>query len=103
VFPGRFRKERSARFAKESSSSLRGASRAPFVSRAFLAFLSSDLTSLKTSHSASLLLAFALQFLRLSLGRSASRERRCGGANEDANFCKAKGKERGAQKSLAPY
>jgi hypothetical protein len=61
------------------------------------------LISLKTSHSASLLLAFALQFLRLSLGRSASREGRCGGANEDANFCKAKGKERRAQNSLALY
>jgi hypothetical protein len=100
---GRFRKERGARFGKEGSSSLRGASRAPFLSQALLAFSSSDFKSLQTSHSAPLLLAFALQILRLSLGRSASREGRCGRANEDANLCKAKGKERRAQNSLAPY
>jgi hypothetical protein len=61
---GRFRKERSARFGKETTPSLRGASRAPFVSRALLAFLSSGFKSLQASHSAPLLLAFALQILR---------------------------------------
>jgi hypothetical protein len=62
--PGPFRKECSARFGKESSPFLRGASRAPFVSRALLAFLSSDFKSLQASRSAPLLLAFALQILR---------------------------------------
>ena len=62
--PGPFRKECSARFGKESSPSLRGASRAPFVSRALLAFLSSDFKSLQASRSAPLLLAFPLQILR---------------------------------------
>ena len=61
---GRFRKERSARFGKANSSSLRVASRIPFVSRAFLVFLSSDFKSLKAKNSAPLLLAFSLQILR---------------------------------------
>jgi hypothetical protein len=97
---GRFRKERSARLGKENSPSLRGASRAPFVSRALLAFFSSDLKSSQASDSAPRLLAFALQNLRCLLRRSASHEGCSGNAICAHQFLQRKGQETWSMSSV---
>lgn len=101
--PSRFRKERNARFRKETKPFRRDASRAPFVSRALLVFLSSDFSSLQTQHGAPLLLAFPLQNLRYLSHGFTSREKCYGAADGEDNFCKGKDKERGAQDPSPPY
>lgn len=101
--PNRFQKRRSVRFGRASSPCLRGASRVPFVSRAFSAFLSSTLDRPRQVTALSVCWRLHCKICHVSrtpweLSKGPSRK-----AFPQNNFCKAKDKERGAPDPLRPY
>src|SRR5262245_7886134 len=99
---GPFRKGCNARCGNEASPSLRGASRSPFVSQSVLAFLSSDYWSSHAGVALPICCPLHCKICEASRTPCEGSKRR-GHADEEANFCKAKGKECGVQSRLAPY